>query len=696
MASRPWRGVNLLPEEAESETSVPGSIRSTEGERSAMGQLTGTSLRLESPKIIPKPPAPPKIIRINHPPSLPLPDMTQLGPFVSGTMKQLIPIDKLPDNFKHLVKVPSKNVVLPPSNSQNVENTIEIIMKNKEKNKPWSMEIQPKGENKAQEDNPNLISPDKIKTEKDVETIKIKDEPLDYEEGESVSAIEAEKISKKVKSLKKKISIKTEPPLMTADITIKEEPLEPTDETQSLTKKKTKSTAKKSRVEAPSVEIKKDPLADEEESPSIQEKRRSGRTPKNNQLSVVIKEEPLDEDIVVVKEAAKNEKSTKKPNRNSQKTKNTDKKNNTPSPTKSRKRKIDETTDAESPSKTNEEEDEPVFRVKQEPQENKEPKYKGFLTQCVKKVKQTSSTPTKKRRRRRKKIDDSDCLTNMLVPNMEMQEVDDNGALNTVMEKMAAAELAKAKEKERRSISILERSCFSADDADFFEPEGLSMVDFNGDHLSEEEKKRKYRIECPFCGERYNAEKKFARHLYAHTFFPARKEIIPYMCVGCGIEVTGQDGIDRHLSRDKCVGDPKITFPCQICERVFTRKDNLRDHLRVHAGRKIQKRDHNCTFCGKRFGGLALLNIHMLTHKYESTLEVLKCRFCSHITDNANKLRRHINKNHKRAQKIEANRTIKQNLLNIKPKEKKKRKNSKVTENLDIDNITITIGSGQN
>ena len=38
---------------------------------------------------------------------------------------------------------------------------------------------------------------------------------------------------------------------------------------------------------------------------------------------------------------------------------------------------------------------------------------------------------------------------------------------------------------------------------------------------------------------------------------------------------------------------------CPLCRKVFTRKDNMRVHIRlVHQGEK----KHSCRFCGRRFG----------------------------------------------------------------------------------------------
>jgi transcription elongation factor Elf1 len=55
-------------------------------------------------------------------------------------------------------------------------------------------------------------------------------------------------------------------------------------------------------------------------------------------------------------------------------------------------------------------------------------------------------------------------------------------------------------------------------------------------------------------------------------------------------------------------------FCLQVCGRMFSRKDNLREHLRAHAGQVKRKKKYNCQHCNKEFHGTTLLQIHMRTH----------------------------------------------------------------------------------
>ena len=110
------------------------------------------------------------------------------------------------------------------------------------------------------------------------------------------------------------------------------------------------------------------------------------------------------------------------------------------------------------------------------------------------------------------------------------------------------------------------------------------------------------------------------------------------MCSGCGTEFPTRNRLENHINRTgggeefKCPGKvsgARLIYPCKLCGKLFTRKDNLRSHLRTYTvqdvsdknGNKSQKRSHgassctDCTICGKSFGGSSLLVLHSLTHK---------------------------------------------------------------------------------
>lgn len=93
----------------------------------------------------------------------------------------------------------------------------------------------------------------------------------------------------------------------------------------------------------------------------------------------------------------------------------------------------------------------------------------------------------------------------------------------------------------------------------------------------------------------------------------------PVECPNCQRKFTRKYHLERHLVHTSC--NPgnieKTEFACEVCNKVFSRVDNLRMHLRAHLGQKPRSRDFQCPYCEKTFYGSSLLNIHVRTHTSE-------------------------------------------------------------------------------
>jgi uncharacterized C2H2 Zn-finger protein len=89
----------------------------------------------------------------------------------------------------------------------------------------------------------------------------------------------------------------------------------------------------------------------------------------------------------------------------------------------------------------------------------------------------------------------------------------------------------------------------------------------------------------------------------------------PAKCPTCGKTFTRKYHLERHLVHTSCNPGTieKQEFACEVCNKVFSRIDNLRMHLRAHLGQKSRSRDFQCPYCEKSFYGSSLLNIHVRT-----------------------------------------------------------------------------------
>ena len=109
---------------------------------------------------------------------------------------------------------------------------------------------------------------------------------------------------------------------------------------------------------------------------------------------------------------------------------------------------------------------------------------------------------------------------------------------------------------------------------------------------------------CPQCNAKCVSKAILEEHLQTH------QEGKPFSCIQCGKDFTRKYHLERHLNHAKCAGGtgkPKNQFPCEVCNKAFSRIDNLREHLRGHMGEAVRKRDYQCPHCPKSFYGSSLL-----------------------------------------------------------------------------------------
>jgi len=142
---------------------------------------------------------------------------------------------------------------------------------------------------------------------------------------------------------------------------------------------------------------------------------------------------------------------------------------------------------------------------------------------------------------------------------------------------------------------------------------------------------------CPICGKEFRKTKNFKAHHKAHLY---GKEI---SCDLCGNTFQTSEGLKRHKMiscKNALITENRLklkTFHCHLCEKVFTDKRNLLNHVKIiHEGKSD---NFVCDVCNKVFSRRTGLAAHKLLHTGD--FKVYKCDNCAVMFKEKRNLVRH-------------------------------------------------------
>ncbi|XP_046574735.1 zinc finger protein 567-like [Haliotis rubra] len=134
---------------------------------------------------------------------------------------------------------------------------------------------------------------------------------------------------------------------------------------------------------------------------------------------------------------------------------------------------------------------------------------------------------------------------------------------------------------------------------------------------------------CKVCEKYFSQEAKLNMHLKLHN---QNGEL---QCATCNKKLKSVGRFKSHECKSS------VYFECGICEKVFTERDKLKDHVENH--REIPEMNFECGVCELTFTEAISLNGHLHTHEGKKHFQ---CKLCEKTFKSSKSLENHSQKMH--------------------------------------------------
>ncbi|XP_067670545.1 zinc finger protein 665-like [Haliotis asinina] len=146
-------------------------------------------------------------------------------------------------------------------------------------------------------------------------------------------------------------------------------------------------------------------------------------------------------------------------------------------------------------------------------------------------------------------------------------------------------------------------------------------------HDEEDDRHDDELYKCMTCGDMFQCQRELDLHQKKHTKST-------FMCNTCGWTFTDERPYQAHLKSHKA--DEGVTWKCNKCKLEFAHKNDLREHLKKHI-----KRTYRCEQCGRIFTEEILYIAHLRNHKAHEDIR-WKCNKCKLEFNKKEELKEHL------------------------------------------------------
>ncbi|KAL5020490.1 hypothetical protein ScPMuIL_003382 [Solemya velum] len=123
---------------------------------------------------------------------------------------------------------------------------------------------------------------------------------------------------------------------------------------------------------------------------------------------------------------------------------------------------------------------------------------------------------------------------------------------------------------------------------------------------------KKYK--CGVCSQEIETQEALGEHIKGHDHMG---DATVYACSMCDEGLADKDQYKKHIAEEH---SPEQSYKCHICQREFSRRNNLQRHIRSHSAKLYE-----CDLCGRQFNETFYLEMHRKIH---TNVHKYKCESC--------------------------------------------------------------------